>query len=146
MATTAGQRADLVLGVPVFLDGYQDSNTHMFLNRAAFADPCDARAQRRPCGVFGNLGSFMFDNPGSATYDLSLFKTIRLAERAQLQFRSEFYNILNRVNFSGPGSTADQCDLRADHRGRARAGASVRAEATVVTVDRTERMEAYASE
>ena len=102
LGTTAGQRADLVLGVPVFLDGYQDSNTHMFLNRAAFADPCDARAQRRPCGVFGNLGSFMFDNPGSATYDLSLFKTIRLAERAQLQFRSEFYNILNRVNFRVP--------------------------------------------
>lgn len=91
--------------MPVFLKGYRESNTHTYLNLAAFADPCDARALRRPCGVFGNLGSFMFDNPGLAVYDLSLFKTVRITERTSLQLRSEFFNVLNRVNFSGPANT-----------------------------------------
>ncbi len=105
LGTTAGQRADLVSGAPVYLEGYPDSNTHAYLNRAAFADPCDARGLRRPCSVFGNLGSFNFDNPGSVYYDLSVFKNIKLAERTNLQVRTEFFNIFNHANFGGPSSS-----------------------------------------
>jgi len=105
LGTTAGQRSDLVSGVPLYLDGYGASNTHNYINRAAFADPCDARGLRRPCGIFGNLGSFNFNNPGLVIYDMSVFKNIKLAERTNLQFRTEFFNIFNHASFSGPNST-----------------------------------------
>ena len=105
LGTTAGQRADLVLGVPVYIDDYGTSDTHAYINRAAFADPCDARGLKRPCGVYGNLGSFDLDNPGSAYYDMSVLKNIKVTERTSLQFRAEFFNIPNHANFGGPGST-----------------------------------------
>ena len=34
--------------------------------------------------------------------DFSLFKTIPLTERFRLEFRSEFFNILNHPNFNAP--------------------------------------------
>lgn len=105
LGNSAGQRPDLVLGAPVHLDGYRESNTHTYINRAAFADPCDARGLRRPCGIFGNLGAFGLDNPGSVYYDLSVFKNIELTERANMQLRSEFFNIFNHANFGGPSSS-----------------------------------------
>ena len=40
--------------------------------------------------------------PGLASLDVSLFKTTQLSERWKLQFRAEFFNVLNRANFSFP--------------------------------------------
>jgi hypothetical protein len=105
LGTTSGQRADMVVGKPLYLDGYQETNTHTYLNAAAFVDPCDVRGLRRPCGVYGNEGSFVLSNPGLATYALSLFKNMKVTERIILQFRSEFFNALNRVNFGGPSTS-----------------------------------------
>jgi hypothetical protein len=40
------------------------------------------------------------------TYDGGLFKDIPLhGERYRVQFRAEFFNLFNRVNFSDPGTT-----------------------------------------
>ena len=38
------------------------------------------------------------------TTDLSLFKNNYFGERYNLQFRAEFFNILNNVNFGRPGA------------------------------------------
>lgn len=103
---TQGQRPDLVGGIPVFLSDYRTSGNHAYLNRAAFADPCDMRGLRRPCGVFGNLAAFPFSGPGSVTFDFSVFKNLSITERARLQFRTEFFNLFNRPNFSNPGTTS----------------------------------------
>jgi Carboxypeptidase regulatory-like domain/TonB dependent receptor len=105
LGSSAAQRPDLVLGVPVYLDGYRESNTHQYINRQAFADPCDVRRLGRPCGIFGNLGGFLLDNPGAVFYDLSIFKNVKLGEHRAVQFRTELFNIFNHTNFSGPGST-----------------------------------------
>jgi hypothetical protein len=35
--------------------------------------------------------------------DLSTFKDFQLSERFRLQFRAEFFNILNHPNFNAPG-------------------------------------------
>jgi hypothetical protein len=105
LGSSTGQRPDLVAGESVTLEGYQESNTHTFLNRAAFVDPCDARSLRRPCGVFGNFGRHVVSGPGLANFDMSLFKNTQLTERMTLQFRTEFFNIFNHTNFNNPNGT-----------------------------------------
>jgi hypothetical protein len=42
---------------------------------------------------------------GVANWDFAVFKAIPITERIRLQFRSEFFNIFNRVQF-GPPNTA----------------------------------------
>ena len=69
-----------------------------FFNTCAFTDP--------PLGSFGNVGRNTLQGPGYVIWDTSLFKTFRLSERFHLEFRSEFFNLLNHTNFllsqSGP--------------------------------------------
>ena len=103
--TTQGQRPDRVGGVSAFVDDYRTSGNHQYLNRAAFADPCDARGARRPCGVFGSLGAYPLSGPGSFGFDFSVFKNISFTETKRLQFRTELFNLFNRPNFNNPGTT-----------------------------------------
>ena len=56
-------------------------------------------------GFFGNLGRNTLTSPGMATLDLSLFKNFKIGEESRLQFRSEFFNLLNRANFGAPDAT-----------------------------------------
>jgi hypothetical protein len=56
-------------------------------------------------GTYGNLGRGVYRGPGLADLDLSLFKTTKIAERASLQFRAEFFNTLNHANFGTPNAT-----------------------------------------
>ena len=41
--------------------------------------------------------------PNFRRLDFSIFKDFQLNERFRLQFRSEFFNILNHPNFNAPG-------------------------------------------
>jgi hypothetical protein len=43
--------------------------------------------------------------PGLADVDLSLFKNTAVSERASLQFRAEFFNVLNHPNLGTPNAT-----------------------------------------
>ena len=55
--------------------------------------------------LFGNLGRNTLIGPGLAKLDLSVFKNSyvkRISESFEVQFRVEFFNILNRANFSSP--------------------------------------------
>ncbi len=56
-------------------------------------------------GFFGNLGRNTLIGPGIATVDSSIYKTAslqRLSENLRLEFRAEFFNLLNRANFRNP--------------------------------------------
>ncbi len=56
----------------------------------------------------GNLGRNTFEGPGFANTDFSVFKNFKIAkltEDSKLQFRAEFFNIFNRVNFHQPLNT-----------------------------------------
>lgn len=55
-------------------------------------------------GFYGNLGRDTLPGPGLATWDLSALKGMRLSERFTLQFRAEFFNVLNRANFNTPNA------------------------------------------
>jgi hypothetical protein len=50
----------------------------------------------------GDLGRNTFRNAGFSNLDFSLAKDTRLFERASMQFRAEFFNILNQHAFSVP--------------------------------------------
>lgn len=56
--------------------------------------------------VLGNSGRNRFYSPRLTTVDLSVFKNTRIpriSETFNLQFRAEFFNILNHTNFLSPG-------------------------------------------
>jgi hypothetical protein len=53
-------------------------------------------------GRFGNEGRNVVRGPGIANLDLSLLKSVNLAERVRLQFRFEAFNVMNHANFGLP--------------------------------------------
>jgi Carboxypeptidase regulatory-like domain/TonB dependent receptor len=87
-----------------------DGNVRM-LDPAAFAQPCEVGSVGTPnfCvpepGVLALGGGqpTQIEGPGYHRLDLSLFKNFQLTERTRLEFRSEFFNILNHPNFNYPG-------------------------------------------
>lgn len=56
-------------------------------------------------GTYGDLGRGTLTGPGLATLDASLFKNATISEKVTLQFRAEFFNLLNRANFGNPNAT-----------------------------------------
>ncbi len=55
-----------------------------------------------PLGQFGNMGRNMFQDSGFKNFDFSLAKNFHFGETMRLQFRAEFFNILNHPNFANP--------------------------------------------
>jgi hypothetical protein len=82
-----------------------------FLNPAAFTQPCPPQGFPQPskCIPVGTglalLGgtATQVSGPAINRLDFSLFKNFQLSERFRLQFRSEFFNILNHPTFNAPG-------------------------------------------
>jgi hypothetical protein len=61
-------------------------------------------------GRFGTLGRNTFRGPAFRNFDIAFIKDTPLAqrsgrERAALQFRGEFFNLFNMVNFGLPSNT-----------------------------------------
>jgi hypothetical protein len=73
-------------------------NPNQWFNPAAFAMP------PANSGFYGNLGRDTLIGPGVATWDFSVLKDMSVTERAKLQFRAEFFNILNHANFNTPNA------------------------------------------
>jgi hypothetical protein len=74
---------------PVILGGPNE-----YFNPLAFTQPLS--------GTYGNVGRNVLRGPGLAQTDLSLSRRFALSERLGLQFRAEFFNLFNRVNFNTP--------------------------------------------
>ncbi len=53
---------------------------------------------------FGNLSRNAFRSPGFEQWDLGVDKNFRIRESMKLQFRSEFFNVLNHTNFGIPNT------------------------------------------
>jgi hypothetical protein len=93
-------------GVPAKLDGaivYQDNQP--YFNTAAFT--------RAPAFTFGNVSRYLPDvrNPGISNFDLMLEKRFAFTERIGLDFRAEFFNAFNNVQFAGPGVNLVSADF-----------------------------------
>ena len=69
--------------------------------------------------LLGNAGRNSIYGPGLVNLDLSLYKNFpirKISESSSLQFRVEFFNVLNRANFGPPldfqgGQTAQIIDV-----------------------------------
>jgi hypothetical protein len=104
-AFRSNRRPTVVPGVDPFLS---TGDKRFFLNPAAFTFP-------QP-GEFGNLGRYALHGPGLSQLDFTLHKRFAIDEKRNLEFRAEFYNVLNRANLAnspavlatGLGTAANQ--------------------------------------
>jgi len=60
--------------------------------------------QLQPAFRFGNAGAFILEADGRQVFDVSIAKKFRLAERRTIEFRTEFFNMPNNINFSNPSN------------------------------------------
>ncbi len=83
---------------------HTDSNGRLsfFGNPAAFSEPAKCTASPCPLSTLGGPPTQIIGVPFKRL-DFSTFKDMRLTERFLLQFRAEFFNILNHPNFNNPG-------------------------------------------
>ena len=57
-------------------------------------------------GTFGNSGRNILRGPKFFNMDFGLLKTTNITERTRIQFRAEFFNLFNNVNFQFPNANA----------------------------------------
>ena len=82
-----------------------------FLNPAAFNQPCPPPAFIQPSTCVSGLTGLALlggtasqvSGPSIGRLDFSLFKNFQLSDRFRLEFRGEFFNILNHPTFNAPG-------------------------------------------
>jgi hypothetical protein len=82
---------------PAFTGPVVTGNPNQWFDPNAFSLPA--------FGTFGNLGRGTFSGPGLTEVDLSVLKNIAVSERISLQFRAEFFNLMNHSNFASPNQT-----------------------------------------
>ncbi len=92
-------RANLLMKDP-YLSGQGPLN---YLNPAAFASPTVATATQ--VGAFGDLGRNSLRTDSYHNFDMSVTRLFPIKERANLQFRCDFFNLTNSVVFGQPNST-----------------------------------------
>ena len=81
-----------------------DPNHYIKTQCFAFPDPSNR---------WGTLGRNVLIGPGVVKLDFSVFKNNhvrRISENFNVQFRAEFFNILNRANFASPTDNLDVFD------------------------------------
>lgn len=86
---------------------------YWFGNPSAFQQPCELGANGpivgSPTGCIPLTGPAVLGfkqgqtvGPGFHRLDISAFKAFQLSDRISMQFRSEFFNVLNHPNFNAP--------------------------------------------
>lgn len=96
--------ADLISGCNA-TPGVTTNSTGQLL---AFNPNCFTAAPAVAGGVLvGNSGRNRFYGPGLTTVDFSTFKNFSFRERFRVQFRAEFFNVLNHPNFAAPNFLND---------------------------------------
>jgi hypothetical protein len=88
------ERPNLVMPVDQIYTG----NINQWVNPAAFSLPA--------AGTFGNLQRDFLTGPHTVNLDYALLKETTIKEQTRLQFRAEFFNLLNHANFALPNASA----------------------------------------
>jgi len=61
-----------------------------------------AAFQAAPSGAVGSAGRNILNGPGTQNWDMSVFRAFPLRERHRMEFRAEFFNVLNQVSLGNP--------------------------------------------
>ncbi len=79
---------------PEFHGNLYPKSVNQYFNPEAFLPPAT--------GTYGNVSRDALIGPGLSSLDFSATRNAHLTERVGLQFRAEFFNILNHTNFLTP--------------------------------------------
>jgi hypothetical protein len=90
-------RSDIVLDHPD-----RASMVSRFFNTAAFVP-----TNQVPRGTYGNAGRGLISGPAFNSTDFAVLKDFLIREPTRLQFRSEFFNAFNQVNFGSVSTTVN---------------------------------------
>ncbi len=63
---------------------------------------------------FGTSGFDVLRGPGAFNMDASLFRTFRITERVNIQFRGQVFNVTNTPHFANPASNVNSLVLNKD--------------------------------
>jgi hypothetical protein len=77
-----------------------ESSPERWFDRTAFALPAAFQ--------FGNSGAWVIEGPGLVNLDTTLSRQFVFGERWRLQFRTEFFNLLNEALFDAPNMLIDR--------------------------------------
>ncbi len=96
---TANSRASWAAGATIDSaqrSGRTQDRLNQYFNTAAFV---------RSGNPFGDSGRNILRGPSQRNLDISINKRIPITERVNVEWRSEFFNILNVANFANPGGS-----------------------------------------
>jgi hypothetical protein len=107
---------DRVPGCDPVNHNWKSDKNLAYINTSCFTVPMATPAIASQCVPFtkvpgscsnllGNAGRNSITGPGLGNLDLSLYKNFpirKILESASVQFRAEFFNVLNRANFGAP--------------------------------------------
>jgi hypothetical protein len=91
-------RADLIAGQNPANSGSVESRLNNYFNTAAFAGTC---ANTAP---YGTSPRNFLRGPNQRNVDIGILKFFPVTERQKIEFRTEFFNAFNMVNFANPNN------------------------------------------
>jgi hypothetical protein len=87
----------------VSMDPPEGSDRTVWFNPAAFAVG--------DIGTFGTVGRGAYFGPQTFYFDMGLSKNVRFSNDMGMQFRAEFFNIFNQVNFANPSTALNSASF-----------------------------------
>lgn len=96
LSGNGNDRPDLVGNPSLSSSRSRGQQVAEYFNTAAFIP--------NPIGQFGNVGRNTLAGPGFAGSDIGLIRNFAIHESWRLQFRAEYFNVFNQVNFNAPVS------------------------------------------
>jgi hypothetical protein len=101
-----GENLDRPTVVPDVSNPFPHTTSEWF-NTTLFAGGCNNATYASnpycvPLGTFGNAGRDIFHGPGTIQWDMSASRIFQFNERLKLQYKAEFFNIMNHANWNAP--------------------------------------------
>ncbi len=96
--STLYNRGDLISTAALNPGGSVNSRLGQYFNTSAFSPICVNAAP------YGTSGRNIIRGPDQRNMDFSIIKFIPTSEKTKLEFRTEFFNLFNTINFANPNN------------------------------------------